>query len=117
MNILFTSISVISTRSRKIILLGICIFTAITISSQNLDSKTERHIDLLLKQMTLSEKIGQMNQLHIENTQRVKNEINKSNALLYAWFSGTMGGPAIADLLFGNEVPSGKLFITFLKSV
>lgn len=47
----------------------------------------------------------------------IEHEINKSNALLYAWHPGTMGGPAIADLLFGNEVPSGKLPVTFPKSV
>jgi len=47
----------------------------------------------------------------------VEKEINKSNAVLYAWHPGTMGGPAIADLLFGKEVPSGKLPVTFPKSV
>ena len=33
-------------------------------------------------------------------------------ALLYAWHPGTMGGPAIADLLFGDASPSGKLPVT-----
>jgi beta-glucosidase len=31
------------------------------------------------------------------------------HALLYAWHPGTMGGPALADLLFGIAAPSGKL--------
>ena len=31
------------------------------------------------------------------------------HALLYAWHPGTMGGPALADLLFGVASPSGKL--------
>jgi len=39
------------------------------------------------------------------------------NALLYAWHPGTMGGPAIADTLFGKAVPSGKLPVTFPKMV
>ena len=44
-------------------------------------------------------------------------ELEKSQALLYAWHPGTMGGPAIADILFGETVPSGKLPVTFPKAV
>ncbi|MFK8042712.1 beta-glucosidase BglX [Congregibacter sp.] len=40
-----------------------------------------------------------------------------ADAVLYAWHPGTMGGPAIADLLFGLESPSGKLPVTFPKVV
>lgn len=39
------------------------------------------------------------------------------NAILWAWHPGTMGGPAIADLLFGHAVPSGKLAVTFPRTV
>jgi beta-glucosidase len=40
-----------------------------------------------------------------------------ADAVLYAWHPGTMGGPAIADLLFGIESPSGKLPVTFPRVV
>ncbi len=35
------------------------------------------------------------------------------DALLFAWHPGTMAGPAIAEVLFGIEAPSGKLPATF----
>lgn len=42
-------------------------------------------------------------------------ELDLSDAVLYAWHAGTMAGPAITDLLFGKESPSGKLPVTFVK--
>jgi beta-glucosidase len=47
----------------------------------------------------------------------LSNIVDEVDALLYAWHPGTMGGPAIADLLFGREVPSGKLPVTFPRVV
>lgn len=44
-------------------------------------------------------------------------EAELSNAVLYSFHPGTMGGPAIADLLFGKSVPSGKTPVTFPKEV
>ena len=45
------------------------------------------------------------------------NILNDVDALLFAWHPGTMGGPAIADILFGVTSPSGKLPATFPKMV
>lgn len=39
------------------------------------------------------------------------------DAVLYAWHPGTMAGPALVDVLFGIESPSGKLPVTFPKAV
>ncbi|MCF8363020.1 MAG: glycoside hydrolase family 3 C-terminal domain-containing protein [Prolixibacteraceae bacterium] len=39
-----------------------------------------------------------------------------SDAVLYAWYPGERGGDAVADIIFGNVSPSGKLPITFPES-
>jgi beta-glucosidase len=38
-------------------------------------------------------------------------------SILEAWFPGTLGGQAIAETLFGDYNPGGKLSITFPKSI
>lgn len=47
----------------------------------------------------------------------LSNIVDKVDSILYAWHPGTMGGPAIADLIFGVQSPSGKLPVTFPRTV
>ncbi len=39
-----------------------------------------------------------------------------ANALIHAWYPGQMGGKALADILFGDVSPSGKLPVTFYET-
>lgn len=45
----------------------------------------------------------------------IERELNNCDAMLYSFHPGTMGGEALADLLTGRAVPSGKTPMTFLR--
>ena len=46
----------------------------------------------------------------------IERDLANCDAMLYSFHPGTMGGPALADLIKGNAVPSGKLPMTFLRA-
>lgn len=43
----------------------------------------------------------------------IRNEVEKSDAVLLTWHGGHMAGPAVADLVSGDKNPSGHLTMTF----
>ncbi len=47
----------------------------------------------------------------------IERDLPNVDAMLYSFHPGTMGGPALANLIFGDVNPSGKAPITFLRTV
>ena len=47
----------------------------------------------------------------------IEKDLPNCEAMLYCFHPGTMGGPAIADLVSGDANPSGKTPVTFLRTV
>ncbi|NDV46805.1 beta-glucosidase BglX [Paludibacter sp. 221] len=47
----------------------------------------------------------------------IEKEVKEADAVLYAFHGGTMAGPALADLIFGKAIPSGKLPVTIPRMV
>lgn len=45
----------------------------------------------------------------------IERDLANCDAMLYSFHLGTMGGPALADLIKGKAVPSGKTPMTFLR--
>jgi beta-glucosidase len=43
-------------------------------------------------------------------------ELNSCDAILQWWYDGELGGEALAEILFGDQSPCGKLPVTFYKS-
>jgi beta-glucosidase len=69
--------------------------------------------ELILNTVQLNPRVTVV--LHGSGSFDVQNWIGQVPALLQAWFPGQYGGQALADILFGDVNPSGKLPISWEK--
>ena len=86
------------------------------------ENASRTNIDLLPKHQLLLEKINAMGKpiilvLFTGRPLTINWAAKNIPSILLVWRPGTMGGQAIADALFGDYNPSGKLPITFPHSV
>ncbi|MFA3783896.1 glycoside hydrolase family 3 C-terminal domain-containing protein [Melioribacteraceae bacterium 4301-Me] len=84
------------------------------------EGKDRDNIELPYNQDLLIQKVAEVNKnvivvLETGSPVVMDKWIDKVKAVVEAWFPGTEGGNAIADVLLGNYNPSGKLPITFPK--
>ncbi|WPO99093.1 beta-glucosidase BglX [Pseudomonas sp. HR96] len=86
------------------------------------ESASRTHIDIPAPQQALIDALkatGKPLVLVLMNGRplTIERQLNQADAMLETWFAGTEGGHAIADVLFGDYNPSGKLAVTFPRSV
>lgn len=86
------------------------------------ECRSRAHLDLPGAQSALLERLGSAGKPLVVVVMggrplTLDRELAHAAALLYAWHPGTMAGPAIVDVLFGDVPPIGKLPISFPRTV
>lgn len=93
----------------------VCVGTTSTIETEGRD---RFDLNLPNDQSMLIEKVAEVNKnvivvLVVGSPVLMDKWIGKVKGVVDAWFPGTEGGNAVADILFGNANPSGKLPVSF----
>lgn len=86
------------------------------------EAGSRAHLDLPGNQQTLVDRIAAMHKPTVllvfsGRPLVLTSAANEVDAIVESWFPGTEAGNAIADVLFGDVVPSGKLTVSFPYTV
>jgi beta-glucosidase len=86
------------------------------------ESSSRSNIDLPENQLLLLKELVKLGKpivlvLYTGRPLTINWESKNVPAILNVWFGGTQGGNAVADVVFGDVNPSGKLPVTFPQSV
>jgi beta-glucosidase len=88
----------------------------------DVENSDRESLELPKEQLDLIDEVSKTNEniiIILINGSPIKmdNWINKAKAIIEAWYPGQEGGHVIADIVFGNINPSGKLPLTFPKQL
>lgn len=86
------------------------------------ESTSRAHIELEGRQMELARRVLELSKptvvvLFNGRPIEIRELLSSCSAVLEAWFPGTEGGNAVADILFGDVNPSGRLSMSFPYTV
>ncbi len=91
------------------------------LASYDCEGKDKADLKLLFGQEELINELARVNPkmavvLYGGSSVQMNNWINNVPAYIHAWYPGMEGGNALAEIIFGQVNPSGKLPVTFANS-
>jgi beta-glucosidase len=89
------------------------------VDAEGFEGGDRTSVKLAQPQAELLEKVSELGKpvvVVLTTGSAISFDVKKANAALVAWYYGERGGDAVAEALFGETNPSGKLPVTFYAS-